>query len=309
MDVSVIVCTYNRSASLRETLEALRQQRVDGFQHEVVVVDNNSQDDTRSVVEALVPAFEGRLRYVFESKQGQSPARNTGLREARGRLIAFTDDDVLPDPGWLAALRSAISSFQADCAFGKVLPRYLAPPPPWLGPYFLSRLAVIDRGNEARLVTSSRDQFACANVAMTRQAVNKVGAFNPSLGDQGRRLGGEEDTDYFNRMLALGLRVVYMPEALVHHAVGADRMTPGYFRRWHYGHGLAQARILSTDRGRHFLGVPCWAIREWLVHLAGYLRTRGSRDVERGLIQEVRLFYYSGLICERLRQRTCAWRR
>ena len=302
--VSVVVCTYNRSASLRQTLEALRAQQTDGFDYELLVVDNNSHDDTRTVVEALVSRFGGQLRYLFEGQQGQSPARNAGLAHARGGLIAFTDDDVLPSPDWLLALRAAIVRFQADCAYGKILPRYLAPPPAWMGSYFLNRLAIIDRGNEARLITATRDQFACANVALTRRLVEAVGRFNMALGDRGGALGGEEDTDYFNRVLAAGFRVAYTPEAVVYHTIGPDRMTKDYFRRWHYGHGMAQAHITSRSAGRRLFGIPFWVWRAWAGYLMGYVVSRCSPKREHPVIQEMRLLYYTGLIRQLFRKRT-----
>lgn len=299
--ISVVVCTYNRSASLQQTLEALRAQQTDGFNYELLVIDNNSQDDTRVVVERAAPRFDGRLRYLFEGRQGQSPARNAGLAQARGDLIVFTDDDVLPEPGWLVALRTAIVTFKADCAFGKVRLRYLVPPPAWMGPYFLSRLAAIDRGDEARLVTSTRDQFVCANVALTRRLVDAIGGFNMELGDQGSSLGGEEDTEYFNRILAAGLRVAYTPHAVVHHTVGPDRMTVDYFRRWHYGHGMSAAHVTACPHGRGLFGVPFWALREALCHLGGWAAGLVSGRTEQRLMHAMKLIFYLGLVTGKLR--------
>lgn len=299
--VSVVVCTYNRSASLRETLEGLQGQRTDGFDYELLVIDNNSRDDTRAVVESLAPRFGGRLHYVFEGRQGLSHARNAGMREARGELIAFTDDDVLPAPDWLAALRVAAAAFSADCVFGRVVPLWLAPPPKWMGPYFLNRLAMLDRGGQARLVSASREQFVGANFALTRRAVSLAGEFNVGLGNRGDRMGGEEDTEFFERLLAARLRIAYTPAAVVQHKVGEDRMRLAYFRRWHFDHGAASAQLVSCAPHRGLCGIPFWALRETLGHLVGWaaacLMGRPSRRLE----HEMRLTFYAGMFSQKLR--------
>jgi glycosyltransferase involved in cell wall biosynthesis len=300
--ISVIVCTYNRSASLAETLGRLAELTVDEtFAVEVIVVDNNSNDDTPSVVASLAARFGGRLRYVFEGRQGQSQARNTGMREARGALVVFTDDDVLPEPDWLAALHAAAQGFSADCVFGRVVPLWLSPPPAWMGRYFLDRLAMLDRGDEPRLVTASREQFVGANFALTRRAIAAVGEFNTALGNRGDRLRGEEDTEFFDRLLAARVRVAYTPAAVVHHKVGKDRTSLAYFRRWHFDHGAATAQRVICAKGRGIFGLPFWVLRDALRHLGGWSVSLASGGTERRLIHEMRLIFYAGLVAGRFR--------
>src|ERR1700730_5420887 len=102
MDVSVIICTYNRAESLRRTLAALQSQRTaPGLTWELVLVDNNSNDRTREVVEAFKASSDISTVYVFEGRQGKSIAQNTGLDVAVGELLAFTDDDCRPEPTWI----------------------------------------------------------------------------------------------------------------------------------------------------------------------------------------------------------------
>src|SRR5262249_52705605 len=115
MDLSVVVCTYNRSTSLRRTLAALEAQEVPpGLAWEIVIVDNNSSDDTRAVVDAFGTACSIPVRYAFEPRQGLSFARNTGVAHAKGEILACTDDDCRPEPTWIRHIVAGIARWSAD---------------------------------------------------------------------------------------------------------------------------------------------------------------------------------------------------
>src|SRR5208283_4457645 len=102
MRISVILCTYNRASILISALESIVAQTLpESVEWEVLVVDNNSCDQTREVVEDFCRRYPRRFRYVFEPNQGLSHARNSGIREALGEVLAFMDDDVTVEPGWL----------------------------------------------------------------------------------------------------------------------------------------------------------------------------------------------------------------
>ena len=134
LDASVVVCTYNRCASLAETLDAIGAQQVPpGFRWELIVVDNNSKDDTRGTVERFAACRPNlAVRYGFEPKQGLSNARNHGIGAATGEFLVFTDDDVLPAADWLATLVQGMREHGCDAAGGYIEPLWQAPPPPWL---------------------------------------------------------------------------------------------------------------------------------------------------------------------------------
>jgi len=115
VDATVLVATYNRGHLLPGTLAALESQLVpDDLTWEILVVDNNSRDRTREAVASFAGAANVPVRYVLESQQGLSHARNRGVREAHGAVIAFTDDDVLPAPDWLASIAKAFAKWEAD---------------------------------------------------------------------------------------------------------------------------------------------------------------------------------------------------
>ena len=111
MKISVILCTYNRCQSLAKTLESIAVSVLpESVEWEVVVVDNNSKDQTREVIEDFCRRNAGRFRYIHESQQGLSHARNAGIREARGEILAFTDDDIIVDNKWLHTLTTPLTS-------------------------------------------------------------------------------------------------------------------------------------------------------------------------------------------------------
>jgi len=148
-DISAVITTYNRSEMLAKALEAVLSQETGGVRYEVVVVDNNSTDDTRATVEALIAKGHSNLRYVFEPKQGIAHGRNAGIAAARGDIIAFTDDDNVVTPNWIATIkRSFAENPDVDFIGGKILPQWIEPPPKWLTVDHWWPLALLDRGDE-----------------------------------------------------------------------------------------------------------------------------------------------------------------
>jgi glucosyl-dolichyl phosphate glucuronosyltransferase len=158
VDITLLVCTYNRSGDLRELLEtALAQETGGEFTYEVLVVDNNSTDDTRAVVEGFVAAGHANLRYLFEEKQGKSHALNSGLRALRGWAYVITDDDFILPKDWAKGIYEGFRD-HPDVAFvsGKVLPRWEREPPAWLTTEHWSALAMADYGEEEFLTDQPR---------------------------------------------------------------------------------------------------------------------------------------------------------
>src|SRR6185295_6783569 len=122
-DISAVITTYNRSEMLAAALEPLLRQNAGGVRYEVIVVDNNSTDNTRTTVEAFIARGYPNLRYVFEPKQGIAHGRNAGIAAAQGDIIAFTDDDVVVTDNWIAVIKRAFAE-NPDVEFigGKILP-------------------------------------------------------------------------------------------------------------------------------------------------------------------------------------------
>ena len=237
-DVSVVLSTYNRADRLPSALDALLSQ-IGDVAYEVIVVDNNSTDATRTVVEHAAAGSDGRLRYVFEPRQGLSYGRNAGIAVARSPIVAFSDDDVRVSPDWIAQLKRTFDA-QPDIDYvgGRVLPHWLAPPPPWLTDAHWAPLALQDYGDQP--IVSSRERAVClvgANLAFRRRVFDVVGVFTPSLGRVKDGIGSTEDHDMQLRAWKAGMRGLYDPALRAEADVTPDRLTPSYHRRWHRGHG------------------------------------------------------------------------
>ena len=142
MQFSVVIPTYNRADELAPTLRSLSALEVRA-PWEVIVVDNNSTDSTRAVVEDAARGFPVELRYVFEQEQGRSAALNAGIRKSRGAVIVTTDDDVRVEPDWLERAGEALDRLECDYVGGKVLPIWMAPRPAWIPDHGGKQWAVI----------------------------------------------------------------------------------------------------------------------------------------------------------------------
>lgn len=258
VDATVLICTFNRAAYLAETLDSLaRIPAAAGFTWDVMVVDNNSTDETRRVVESRVRTFPVPLHYLFEQRQGKSIALNTGLAASRAAIIVFTDDDVQVAPAWLeAGVRPLLDRPDLEYTGGPVRPIWGAPPPPWLNPAgnLGGTIAVKDHGDEPFIFEERLKTPLGVNMAVRRRHIERIGGFRPDLGRSGKSLLGQEQAEFFYRSRAAGGRGLYVPEMVLDHVVPAARLTLGYFRRWWYWKGVSHARVHRLH-GRTELGV------------------------------------------------------
>ena len=308
--VTVLICTYNRASYLKQTLEAiLAAPRRSDYQAELIVVDNNSTDETGRVVEQAAARASMPVRYAFEERQGKSFALNRGLHMAIGDVIAHTDDDVWPEPEWLDRIVDAFREHDITFAFGKVLPRWGQQPPPELltpraheiwGP-----LAILDYGDEVlpyRPDDTTLRLPVGANLAFARQMLIDSGGWRTDLGKVNNSLISGEDHEIFHRMRRLNLYAgLYDPAIAVRHYVPARRLTRTYFRRWFYWHGKTLARMpqeifydLDFKRVPHFMGVPRFLYRQFLQQLWQWARVLGQRDALTVLIEELRTIQHLG---------------
>lgn len=257
--VTVIICTYNRAVSLERAIRSLivsaKGAAVDWT---LLVVDNNSTDATRATVESFLPALPGRIQYVREEKQGISHARNAGVRAAATPLIAFTDDDVLVQTGWLEELIAPFADARVAAVGGPITPLWETEPPNWIsgtGRYALAPLAMFEPEPVDGYLYEP--PFG-ANVAFRRELFARYGLFRTDLGRIGASLISNEDTEFCQRILAGGERIRYAPAAVIGHPVQAERLCRSYFVRWWFAKARSDVRQSGppTDAGRLVGGVP-----------------------------------------------------
>jgi GT2 family glycosyltransferase len=296
MDATIVVCTYSRAESLKDTLSALaRLEAPPERTWEVVVVDNNSHDHTKQVVEALQQDWP-RLRYVFESAQGLSNARNRGISEASGEVILFTDDDVLPEPDWLETTLAGLEKYGADACGGFIAPIWETPPPVWLTERFYGFLAVRTDRRDDYLITKTDQTPFGANMAFRKRVFAQVGLFDTSRGRKGKVLASGEDSEMFERILAAGLKVAFLGSSRVHHKVESFRLTKPYFRRWR----IQTSRNLAISRGvpgeRRICNIPLFLFPQFFRAIARALVGKLSQPADEAFNREMVVCHFIGAI-------------
>jgi len=256
MNVSVVLCTFNRCESLRKALESVAVSVVSqSVIWEILIVDNNSTDETKTVVDEFIKRDPKHFRYLFEPRQGKSYALNAGIREARGDVLAFMDDDVTVESSWLQNLISPLKDMNWAGSGGRILPQPGFAPPPWLaldGPDNMGGiLALFNLGDGPGPLDQS--PFG-TNMAFRRSVFEKYGGFRTDLGPRPGSEIRNEDTEFGRRVLAAGERLWYEPSAVVYHAVPQNRLSKKYFQRFWFDQG--RAGVLALGKRPAVMGIP-----------------------------------------------------
>jgi len=316
MDITLIVCTYNRCDSLRTSLESIACSAMPkGVDWEVLVVDNNSSDRTREVVDEFCRKDGSHFRYLFEPQQGKSCALNSGIREARGSVLAFTDDDVTVEPDWLHNLTSNLRSGEWAGAAGRVMRTWSCPPPHWLsldGKYEKVGWALVsfEIDQQAGELPSDFPPVG-ANMAIRSEVFAKHGGFRTDLGPKGNETGDSvgrqagltavtgpqaprryDDTEFGQRVMRRGERFRYEPSAVVYHPVPEHRLTKDFFLHWWFARGRDTNLILPNR-------APVWGIPRYYLRVAKLAaQLAGNVFAWLTAIQPSRRFYYKAMVWE-----------
>jgi glycosyltransferase involved in cell wall biosynthesis len=314
--VSVIIPTFNRAALLGETLDSLARVQARSIQDwEVVVVDNNSIDDTAPVVRSRQAAFPVPLHYQFEPAQGRSNALNRGILSTHAPVLAFVDDDVVVAERWLEAGTSPLldPSSGVDYTGGPVHPIWEAPRPRWLSPTradLWGTIAILDYGADSFAFEEHQRVPLGANMAIRRTLIDRIGGFSPRLGrSSGSQILGQEVPEFLARARAVNSRGRYVPGMLVRHYVPARRLTKRYFRRWWYGKGRSRAALerlqpitelgVNLNRVPHVLRTPRFMWRSAAEAAWGWTTAALRFDSEEQFRHEAMLCYFTGYLAAR----------
>ncbi len=238
--VSLIVPTYNRANYLLKSIPSFLDQTLPASMYEILVIDNNSSDNTKEVTNSLLDSAECSWRYIFEQRQGLHYARNRGILEARGDIVVFGDDDIIADKIWLdSILHEFDNNKQAGIVGGKVIPLWDKPPPEWIYDYGTDKIhgvfAYLDHGHE-RLVLQNGHVNGC-NFAIRKDIAIQIGGSPPDTFPKHlKHLSGRGESAMIENVKKLDYQIVYLPDAIVYHCADSSRATLEYFvdryERW-----------------------------------------------------------------------------
>jgi GT2 family glycosyltransferase len=274
-----VIPTHDRRADLAVLLETLAAVDAPvGLRVEVVVIANCCSDGTQALVGDLAGRFPFSLRCVSEPRLGLSIARNCGLREARAQWIAFLDDDVCVSPGWLRSTVQAIRTPGIDLLSGRVILRWETPRPAWWSAEFDILLSDFDLGEQP--IEDSQALANGGNFAIRRAIVDRIGAFNEALDRRGRQILSGGETEFLERAMVSGFRMLYLPAMAVEHRVREERTTAPYLSRCAYGN--ARSRMWwrpPLEKRRILQALVLRPLRlPMLLVAGGYHRLRGTHS-------------------------------
>lgn len=274
--LDVVVPTFNRSKLLSRSLHSLMTAPVPPeMSVSIVVVDNNSTDDTREVVEHYARQSDRPLQYVLEKTQGSSSARNAGIRASTGDIVGMIDDDEEIDKNWFSRIHSAFQDPTLDFIGGPYLPRWECPPPEWLPRDYPAIVGWIESSPTAREYGSGFPAMLMGgNAVIRRTMLERVGLFATHLGRSATGLATGEDEDMYWRLMAANARGLYLPDLIIYHFIPKQRLTKRYHRRWCFwwGASMAARDRVTPQQIPYLLGVPRWMFASALSGIA--CRTR-----------------------------------
>jgi glucosyl-dolichyl phosphate glucuronosyltransferase len=247
--LTIAICTYNRSRLLNDALQSFHATiKPAGASFEVLIVDNNSKDDTRSVVERWIGKSEFPMRYVYEPRQGLSRARNRAVDESRGEWIWYTDDDIYFSAEWLEQAIGGIRFFpEAAALTGRIVLAFESAKPDWLPASLLPYYGLTTFGDELRWLNPTELPIG-ANTAFRRQVFDEIGRFREDLGRIASSLISCEESDIAMKLHQGKFRIGYVPDAMVRHRVTRNRARISWLRKRAFWGGVSNVLLERRTR-------------------------------------------------------------
>jgi GT2 family glycosyltransferase len=260
IDCSILLATRNRRASLDRTLESLAAQVAPGIEWEVLVADNGSTDDTVSALARWSERLP--LRWAVEPMAGKNRALNRVLGDTRGRLLLFTDDDVVLAPGWIAAHAAAAARWpDHDIFAGVIRPLFPAVAPSWAvrEPFHSILFAAYEHG----ATEQPTDHLPFGPNYAVRAPLLLSAGFDAAVGPNGSEYAMGGETEMLRRLTRQGAQTVYVPSAVVEHVVRPEQLTHSFIttRASRFGRGLVRLGDVEWSPHRLF-GVPRYLVRQ-----------------------------------------------
>lgn len=299
MMLSVILCTYNRYKYIYNVLKSVADNDYPHGDYEIVLVNNNSTDGTEPECQRFQNDHPDiQFRYFVETNQGLSHARNRGIRESKGDLLVYVDDDATVNTSYLRTYADFFAKHpDAAAAGGPILPVYESEEPGWMSHYTRQLITgKLYMGEEEKEFTHGAFPGG-GNSCYRRSVFDAVGLFNVELGRKGNSLIGAEEKDLYDKMTTQGIRFYYLPTAILYHIIPDKKLTDDYFQRLTYSIGVSEryrTRQIGTRKYLNRLSKECVKWGGTLVLWCGFaLRgqfakgnklIRFRRNVTRGLL-------------------------
>jgi glycosyltransferase involved in cell wall biosynthesis len=310
LDLSILICTYNRAPLLTRTLEHVAAQAIpSNIRWEIVVIDNNCTDQTSDVIRQFSndPRIP-ELRSIRETQQGIAHARRRAFLESRGELLVSVDDDCLLEPDWIEQALHFVSEHPHAGMFGGRHVIVWERPPNRVADLYGDSLARQDfGGQEVRMSSNSRSCLVGAAFVVRREAIVASGWLESGVlvGRCGESLGAGEDAEIFFRIRHAGWECWYTPKLVLSHIIPEKRTTLPYLRRLHHGFGEAEPFLRALSRTPHArfadrLAAAAWTLGEMARVLMrwphGYVRFTNERPT-----WLIRMSYATGCLSGALR--------
>lgn len=241
LKISAIICTYNRSDYLSKAISSLLDQTLTKENYEILVIDNCSTDNTSQIAKELQSKYRN-IRYFYEPTQGLSAARNRGIKEAEGELVAFLDDDATACREWLEEYIKVFKDYpNAGCAGGRIdLVWPDSKKPDWMPERFEQPYYGKFYKGEYIKKLSYPETPNGGNLCIRKEIINKIGVFNEKLGRKKQNLQSNEEFEFMERMRDND--IIYVPKAFVFHYVIPERVDRSYIFERAFWQGISDVK-------------------------------------------------------------------
>ena len=258
MTLSIIICSYNRASYISDALTSLYVQSSGLDDFEVIIVDNNSTDNTKEVyAQWRHTNTNGQFTFISETKQGASFARNTGAAIAKGEWVCFMDDDAVATTDYVKNIIKHIQDQPFIVGFGgRIIPKYIPAEPKWMSYYVSSLVGNFDYAPTACAFENGKYPLE-SNMIVKKSVYDQIGGFNVNLpGVVGTLRIGGEGKELFYKIIALGHTIYYDPSICVHHVVEVKKLTSEYMYRVASGIGRGEkTRTLNISNGAYLMKI------------------------------------------------------
>lgn len=316
--LAVVIPTFNRSNKIKKTLESIASSnKPKDISISVYLVDNNSTPEHSKTYNLIVDDYKKlfSIEYLFEIKQGRSPALNRGVAESNEDVVAFIDDDESIDTEWFQVILKHFINKEIDYLGGACKPDWETNPPAWLPAHigkYKGILGWIEQADQCIPFNNFDGELCGGNCAIRRSIFAQVGCFNVNLGRSAKNLMGGEDGEFHRRLKSHKKYGIYDPDLIIYHQIPKTRMTFTYHLRWAFWSGVSNGirlRIapLTAERVPHLIGVPRYWGKKAVVGIRDFVTSVISLDTlksPKGICGAMDVSYLAGLLYGRYFIRT-----